>query len=29
MTDDTIQVTIDQPHWIMASANYEGISVNE
>ena len=29
MTDVTIQVTINQSHWIVASANHEGISVNE
>ena len=29
MTDETIQVTINQSHWIVVSANYEGISVNE
>ena len=29
MTDETIQVTINQSHWIAASANYERLSVNE
>ena len=29
MTDETIQVTINQSHWIAASASYEGISVNK